>query len=60
MPEAIKTYGQFKARVKAMGLTLEQLRCDVRPTQEILDLMEEVGPDRYERLVLRFEKEAGK
>lgn len=49
------TYAAFKRLVLWHGYTLAQLRCDVRPTREILDLIERVGHERYERYVLLYE-----
>ena len=40
-------FGDFLSIVRAKGWTLAQLRCDVPPSQELLDLMERVGLDVY-------------
>lgn len=45
------TYKQFCQRIKQEGWTLAQIRCDVPPSQELLDFIEEAGDD-YERFVL--------
>lgn len=47
------TYKEFLAEVQKQGLSLAQLRCDVPPSESVLDLIEDVGPD-YERFVMRF------
>ena len=44
------SYKQFVANVESRGWTIAQLRCDVPPTQEILDFIDEVGLV-YERFV---------
>ncbi len=51
------TYATFLKAVRRRGLTLQQLRGDVRPTEDTLYLMDALGLDRYERFVLRFERE---
>jgi hypothetical protein len=52
------TFKEFWRLVVQQGWTLAQLRCDVRPTEDLLALMDELGLDRYERYVLRAERMA--
>lgn len=49
------TYKAFLALARANGWTPAQLRCDERPTPELLEAMDEAGPDVWERHVLRME-----
>ena len=51
------TFKQFKTAAAGMGMTMPELRCDIPPTRKILDFMQEVGTDNYERFVLRMERE---
>lgn len=55
------SYGDFKNLVRAKGWTVGQLRSDdAPPTEELLSLMDELGLAKYERFVLRYEREQGK
>ena len=55
------TYQQFKKWVAERGYTVRQLRCDdAPPTAEMEEVMSRIGLDRYERYVLRYEREQGK
>jgi hypothetical protein len=49
-------YEAFVRLVAKKGWTLGQLRCDVRPTEELLEAMTTIGLDRWERFVLRWER----
>ena len=53
-------YAAFKKAVLSSGWTVAQLRCDVPPTADILDLMDVVGLNKYEKFVLKFIAEGGK
>ena len=46
-------YTQFVNQVKQNGWSISELRCDVRPTNEILQFIETVGAD-YEALLIRY------
>lgn len=48
------SYTTFCQRINAAGWTCEQLRCDVQPSEELLEFMDEVGLLRYERYVRRY------
>lgn len=48
------TYQQWRALVWANGWTIAQLRCDERPSQEMLAAMDVVGLDAWERYVARL------
>ncbi len=52
------SYQEFRQRVLAAGWTIAQLRCDVPPSRAILDLMDEVGLDCWERYVNRMERKS--
>jgi hypothetical protein len=57
--EAAMNYDEFKALVLANGWTIRQLRSDdAPPSPELLDLMDRIGLVRYERFVLRLQREA--
>ncbi len=47
------TQKQFETEATRRGFTLTQLRCDVRPSPELLEFMDEVG-GRYEQFVTRL------
>ena len=49
------TYRDFVALVESRGWTIGQIRCDERPTEELLEAMEQFGLARWERYVLRLE-----
>lgn len=54
------TYASFLKTVRAAGYTVVTLRCDdAPPTAELLDLMSECGLAKYERFVLKYEREQG-
>lgn len=58
---AVMNYAMFKKIVTANGWTLRTLRCDdAPPPAEMLELMDRVGLAKYERFVLRFEREQSK
>lgn len=55
------SYGEFKNLVRAKGWTVPVLRSDsAPPTEDLLALMDELGLAKYERFVLRYEREQGK
>jgi hypothetical protein len=47
-------YSQFIELVRARGWSVPQLRCDVRPTDEILHQIDTLGPDKYECFLERY------
>lgn len=47
------TQKQFETEATRRGFTLTQLRCDIRPSPELLDFIDTVGP-RYETFVTRM------
>ncbi len=49
-------YEAFKTA--AAKFTVAELRCDVPPSDDLIDFMETVGLKRYERFVLRFVAES--
>ncbi len=49
------TFAEFCKRVAK--LTLAELRGDVPQPQAAIDLMDEIGLNRYEQLVLRYERD---
>lgn len=54
------TYSEFKKLVQEKGWTVPVLRSDsAPPTEELLELMGELGLAKYERFVLRYEREQG-
>lgn len=46
-------YTQFVKHVKRNGWSIPELRCDVRPTNELLHFIETVGAN-YEAFVIRY------
>lgn len=48
----IRTYKQFEKEVKRLGLTEQEVRFEIPPTQKVLDLLDRT-PD-YERFVGRM------
>jgi hypothetical protein len=55
------TYTAFKAWAIANGLSVRQLRCDdARPTEEMIEVMDRLGLEKYERFVLCLERESSK
>jgi hypothetical protein len=53
------TYAQFKKLVKASGWSIPYLRSEKAPPgNDLLELMDSIGLNKYERFVLRFEREA--
>ncbi len=48
------TFKQFKDLVLSRGWSLAELRCDVPPSPDILDLIEQIGLKRYEAYVRRL------
>lgn len=52
------TYREWLLAVE--GYTLSQLRCDEPPTPDLLDLIDLVGMDRWERYVGRLQTAKGK
>ncbi len=51
-------YGTWRKQVFAARWTMAQLRCDVPPSQEMLDFMEEVGLDYWQKFVQRLQRDA--
>jgi hypothetical protein len=49
-------YSQFVDLVRARGWSVPQLRCDVTPTQEVLDLMDNIGLEKFEDFVMRYSR----
>lgn len=50
-------YNAFLKLVAENRWTLADLRCEVRPSEELLEVMGQVGLDRYEEFVTRFEED---
>jgi hypothetical protein len=46
-------YTQFVKHVNRNGWSIPELRCDVRPTNELLHFIETVGPE-YEAFLIRY------
>lgn len=47
------TYEEFLSEIEKHDLSLAELRCDVPPSEIVLDLIEDVGPN-YERFVMQY------
>lgn len=51
-------YEEFKKLVKEKCWTIADLRCDnAPPTEELLEVMDQMGLEKYERYVLKLETE---
>ena len=50
-------YEAFKELVKSKGWTIQQLRCDVPPNDELLALIDSMELTWYERYLQWYEKE---
>ena len=51
------TYKDFCQTVAEHGWTVADLRCDnAPPSEELLEIMDVLGLDKYEAFVVRFEK----
>ncbi len=50
------TFREFVEMVALHRWTMAQLRCDVPPSEALLEAIDEVGADRWERYVLRLER----
>lgn len=48
------TLNEFRRR--AASISTAELRCEIPPTEAVLELMDEVGLNRYERYVLKVEE----
>ena len=48
------SYELWKLIVRKNKWSLAELRCDVRPSKEMLAVMDEMGLDRWEKFVLRL------
>jgi hypothetical protein len=53
------TYEQFLIDVKSLGLTLAQLRCEMRPCEKVYAMMDRYEFD-YEYFVTRMESQLTK
>ncbi len=53
-------YKLFKQMVAEEGWTLPQIRCEVSPPQDMLDMMDRIGLGLWEKWALQLEKELGK
>lgn len=57
----IRTYAQFRLAVHQSNLSVEDVRCENRPTQSVLELIESCeSPEKYERFATRYANEAAK
>lgn len=52
-PELTAAYAEFCEAVRQHGLTLAELRCDVPPSEVVLDLIDYTGP-AYEWFVTKY------
>jgi hypothetical protein len=50
------TFNQFERMVQDQGLSLSELRCDVAPSEAVLEIMDRIGLDRYEQFVMRLDR----
>lgn len=48
------TFAWFKQLIAERGYTKAQLRCDVAPGPDLLDLMDRIGLSRYESWITRL------
>ncbi len=48
------SFSQFCKMVRENEWTVDEIRCNVQPTEEILEAMEVVGLDKWEEYVTRM------
>ena len=51
------TYAKWKAEVEREDYTIEQVMFDVPPSEKILEFLDRVGQERWERYALRYKGE---
>jgi hypothetical protein len=55
------TYAEFKQLIALNGWTVRALRCDdAPPTPAMYEVMDIIGLAKYERFVLRYQREQSK
>jgi len=51
------TYAKWKAEVEREGYTIEEVMFDVPPSEKLLEFLDRVGQERWERYAHRYKRE---